>query len=282
MLGAALCLPFLGRARAEPHERIAVLDWALLETLLVMNVAPVAAAELVQYRKIVVEPEVPQSVADLGLRGSPSYEMIRLCNPDLIISSSWFTWTENSLSRIAPVASYSIYQPGRQPYAQAETVIQALGSRLGRSSQAQAYIDGTASDIAQAKRLLNDKTVRPLFVINLGDARHFRVFGPDSMFGDTIERLGFANAWPKPTSYGAAAPVPLEALAQVPEATIVIVSPIPPDARRTLSDSPLWKSIPAVRDGRITIIDTVNPFGALPSARRFTRLLTAALTGMGA
>jgi iron complex transport system substrate-binding protein len=98
------------------------------------------------------------------------------------------------------------------------------------------------------------------------------------MFGDVLGRLGFQNAWPKPTSYGAAAPVPLEVLAEVPEASIVIISPVPPDAQGTLARSPLWNAIPAVRAGRVATLPPVNPFGALPAASRFAWLFTEALS----
>jgi ABC-type Fe3+-hydroxamate transport system substrate-binding protein len=279
LLGAALGVPVLGTAKAGSRERIAVVDWAMLETLLALRIVPVAATELIQFNKIAIEPPVPPQVADLGLRGSPNYEMLRLANPDLIVSSPWFAWATETLERIAPVASYAIYEPGRPPYSPAEQVMKALGERLGRDRQARLSLEAAASEIEGAKRLLAGKTGHPVFLINLGDARHFRVFGADSMFGDFLQSLGFRNAWPRPTSYGAAAPIPLEALAEVPEAFIVIVSPVPPDAQGTLARSPLWQAIPAVRARRVMTIPPVNPFGALPAARRFARLFTEALSG---
>lgn len=254
-----------------------MLDWAMFETLLALDIVPVAATELVQFQKIAVEPSVPSQVADLGLRGSPNFEMLRLAHPDLIVSSGWFTWVQDSLEQIAPVASYSVYESGRPPYAPAEQVTLALGGDLGRRSQAEAYVTASSLEITQASRRIADKT-RPVFLINLGDARHFRVFGPDSMFGDVLQRLGLRNAWSKPTSYAAAAPIPLETLAEVPEASIAIVSPVPPDAHATLGKSPLWKAFPAVREGRVMTLAPVNPFGALPAARRFARLLADALS----
>ncbi len=278
MLGGALSLPFMGKARAGFLERIAVVDWAMLETLLALDVVPVAATELIQFNKIAVEPRVPAQVADLGLRGSPNYEMLRLSNPDLIVSSPWFAWATGNLERIAPVASYSIYEPGRPPFAPAEQVMESLGERLERSRQAGLFLLDVSREIEQAKRRLSGKAGSPVFVINLGDARHFRVFGPDSMFGDVLGRLDLQNAWPKPTSYGATAPIPLEALAEVPEASIVIVSPVPPDAQGALARSPLWNAIPAVRARRVATLPPINPFGALPAARRFARLLTEALS----
>ncbi|QRM31950.1 iron-siderophore ABC transporter substrate-binding protein [Microvirga sp. VF16] len=280
-LGAAIGASIVGKVQAIPHARIAVVDWAMLETLLALDVVPVAATELVQFRKIAIEPNVPAGVADLGLRGSPNFEMFRLSNPDLIISSRWFNWVQDNLEQIAPVASYSVYEPDHPPYASAEQITVALGEYLGRKQQAQAYVDASSLEIAQASRRVADKKARPVFLINLGDARHFRVFGSDSMFGDVLQRLGFRNAWRKPTSYAAAAPIPLEALAEVPDASIIIISPVPPDAHSTLDNSPLWKAFPAVREGRVVTLPSVNPFGALPAARRFARVLTEALSKAG-
>jgi len=46
------------RAHAQVPERVAVVDWALLETMLAIGVVPAAASELIQYRALVVEPEL--------------------------------------------------------------------------------------------------------------------------------------------------------------------------------------------------------------------------------
>ncbi|EIM24669.1 iron-siderophore ABC transporter substrate-binding protein [Microvirga lotononidis] len=280
LLGGGLGSLIVGNVQADPFRRVAVLDWAMFETLLALDIVPVAATELVQFHKVAVEPPVPSQVADLGLRGSPNFEMLLLTRPDLIVSSGWYAWVKDSLERIAPVASYSVYETGRPPYAPAEQVTLALGNDLGRRPQAEAYVAAASDEIGQASRRIADKA-RPVFLINLGDARHFRVFGPDSMFGDVLQRLGLKNAWPNPTSYAAAAAMPLEALAEVPEAIIAIVSPVPPDAHHTLDASPLWKAIPAVREGRVMTLPPVNPFGALPAARRFARVFSEALSMPG-
>jgi iron complex transport system substrate-binding protein len=281
LLRAGLGLAFIGKAHADRYDRVAVVDWAMFETLLALSVVPVAATELVQFRKIAIEPSVPPQVADLGLRGSPNFEMLQLANPDLIVSSPWFEWARGNLEGIAPVASHTIYEPGRSPYAAAEEATKALGERLGRAEPASAYVDASLIEIETARRTLSERTARPVYLINLGDARHFRAFGADSMFGDVLTRLGFTNAWSKPTSYAAAAPVPLEALAEVPEASIAIVSPVPSDAQSTLAHSPLWQALPGVREGRVSVIAPVNPFGALPAACRFARLLTEAFSRNG-
>lgn len=272
-LGAALLAPRGARA-AQP--RVAVIDWGMFETALAIGIVPAAATELLQFRRIAVEPDVPQSVADLGLRGSPNYELLRIINPDLILISGFYEYQRASLERVAPVLALPVYDAGKPPYPLAVSSMLALGGRLGRSDEAARYVAATAAELDTRRRALSHLAARPAFVISLGDSRHFRAFGADSMFGDVLGRLGIANAWTDGTSYSAAAPVGLEALARVPEASIIVIGPLPPEIRRTLPDNALWNAFPAVHEGRVAVLDPINPFGGLPSAKRFARLLAEA------
>lgn len=272
-------------ARAEDSRagelRVATVDWALLETLLGMGIAPVAAAELVLFRQVAVEPPVPASVIDIGLRGAPNFEALRLAGPNLILSSNFYVEMEPKLRLIAPVETLSVYRTGRPPYGEAEAAALRIGVLTGREDAARALIDAVADQIGAFRRRLAPLAGRPLLVLNLGDARHFRVFGADSLFGEVISRLGFANAWDARTSYAASAPIGMEALARFPEAFLVILRPVPPDAARVLSTSVLWNALPNVRARRFAVLDSVDPFGGLPTAARFARLLAAALLGEG-
>ncbi len=261
--------------------RVATVDWALLETLLGMGITPVAAAELVLFRQVAVEPPVPASVIDIGLRGAPNFEALRLAGPNLILSSNFYVEMEPKLRLIAPVETLSVYRTGRPPYGEAEAAAQRIGALTGREDAARALIDAVADQIGAFRRRLAPLADRPLLVLNLGDARHFRVFGADSLFGEVISRLGFANAWDGRTSYAASAPIGMEALARFPEAFLVILRPVPPDAARVLSTSVLWNALPNVRARRFAVLDSVDPFGGLPTAARFARLLAAALLGEG-
>lgn len=276
-LAAAALLPPVAARAATP--RVAAIDWGMLETLLALGIEPVAATELIQFRKIAVEPRVPQSVTDLGLRGAPNYELLRIVAPDVIVISNFYEYQRPMLERIAPVFAQAVYEAGVPPYMLAEAATLALGEKLGRQAEAKRYADETADEIARLRATLPRASGHPVFVISLGDSRHFRAFGRDSMFGDVLTRLGLVNAWTDETSYSAAAPVGLEALARVPEASILIVSPLPADVGRSLPTNALWNALPAVSQGRVAVLEPINHFGCLPSARRFARLATAALAG---
>ena len=269
-------------AWAAVPQRVAVIDWALLETVLALGVIPVAATELLQFRKTVVEPAVPATVADIGLRGTPNYEALNLAEPDLILTSNYYEGQRASLERVAETVSLSIYTAGVQPYTAAADAALTLGRLLGRGAQAEAVVAGTEAEIARLRRALSGIGRRPVLAINFGDARHFRAFGTDSMFGDVLRLLGVENGWTAQSSYSATAPVGIEALARFPDATVIVVPPVPADAVRTLADSALWQALPTVRENRVTVIEPVNHFGGLPAALRFARLATAALLQRGA
>ena len=67
-LGLVAASALAGKARAAVTPRLAAIDWAMLETAVALGVMPVAATELIQFRVDAVEPEIPATVADLGLR----------------------------------------------------------------------------------------------------------------------------------------------------------------------------------------------------------------------
>jgi iron complex transport system substrate-binding protein len=281
LAGAGTMLLAPAIAHSAGPLRVATVDWALLETLLTLGYPPVAAPELELYSRLVVEPAVPPGVADLGLRGTLNFEQLLLARPDLILSSPFAAWAEPQLERIAPVLSLTIYTAGERPFARAEAATRAISRKLGIERTAEHTVTSAEARLEETRRRLRAVEHRPVFIVNVGDPRHVRAFGVDSMFGDVLDRLGFENAWSKPTSYSATAPVGLSALADVPDAHIAIVGPVPPDAKRTLPKSALWKALPAVRNGRVSVLPPVNPFGALPAALRFARLFADAIAGPG-
>ncbi|WP_416068048.1 ABC transporter substrate-binding protein [Rhizobium sp. ZK1] len=276
LAGAAATLSAPALLRAADSPRVATLDWALLETLLAIGANVVAGTELRQFRKVAVTPVVPGGVTDLGLRGTPNFEVLRFARPEVILNSNFYAWADARMQPIAPVESHAIYKPGESPYALAEQTTLAIGERLQLAAARQlteklsAKLDGYKTAFAAGDG-------RPVIPINLGDARHFRVFGSDSMFGEVLKRVGLTNAWQGATSYSATAPVGIETLASMPDAWIVMIPPHPADAIEELSTSAFWNALPAVREKRVLMLGSINPYGALPAAMRFADLLQEGL-----
>lgn len=273
--------PILGRpaaASSAARLRLAAIDWAMLETALALGHPPVAACELIRFRAESAGITIPAEMLDLGLRGTPNFEQLRFCAPDLILSSPFYTRLEGPLTAVAPIFSLPFFVRGEPSLPHALDALEALAERLDdpaagqRARQnAEAQFDGLASRL---KRY----SVRPIMLIDFGDARHFRAFGFDSLYGSTLSRLGLVNAWQDGTQFSFAAPVPIDRLAEMPEAIFVIVTPVPLEARSQLQRSVLWNALPPVQAGRVHQLAATNAFGGVPSALAFAEGLARALT----
>lgn len=253
----------------------------MLETLMALRVTPIAATELIQFRKDAIEPTIPAEVVDLGLRGSPNYELLHLLRPDLILISPFYTRHEAALKAIAPILSLPFYVRGEPPFEKALAAVQMLGERLALQEKAATVLAGIAARIEDYRRALAPFAARPTYLVNIGDARHVRIFGFDSMFGDVLARLGLGNAWTDRSRFTFAAPVPIENLAADKDARIVVISEIPVEARTGLRTSIIWNSLTPVREGRVIMLDNINPYGGITAGMRFARLLTKGLLAQG-
>ncbi len=201
--------------------------------------------------------------------------------PDLILLSPFYTRHQAALERIAPIISLPFYVKGEPPFEKACAAVSALGARLGREKDAVSVLMKIESRLAECRSGLARFAKRPTYLVNVGDARHVRVFGSDSMFGDVLSRLGLRNAWAERSRYTFAAPVPIEQLAKEGDARIVIISEIPVEARAGLRQSMIWNALAPVKEGRLLTLPNINPYGGILAGLRFARLLHEALLASG-
>lgn len=263
--------------QAASGQRVAAIDWALLETLLAFGTPPVAATELRQYERLALGGRLPADVADLGLRGAVSYEALIAARPDLVLISQFYESLRPQLEKIARVVSVPTYDPARPALDVAREATRALGAAVSDTAVADDLVRAVDRDLETARARLADRTARPVFAINIGDARHFRAFGADSLAGGVLSALGLRNAWQGATSYSASAPVDLAVLARHPDASVLVLGPVPDDVRRSVGDSRLWRALPMVREGRTAWLGDHNHFGALPTARLLAGEVVTAL-----
>lgn len=285
-LSAALALALAAgpvrpaRARARAAPRIAAIDWAMAETALALGHAPVAVAELLSFRR--VAPEAPAAATlDLGLRGAPNLEALSLAAPDLVLSSGYYAFAEPQLARIAPVFSRPLYDRGTPPLPRLVALLADLAAALGDPAAAGPVLRAARAQWAALAARAAPFAATPCPLLEICDARHVRLFGADSLFAGALAALGLAEATGQASRFAFAAPVPVEDLAAFPEARLVVVGEVPPQAARALDRGALWQSLPPVRAGRVLHLPRMNGFGGLPSALHFGHALLAALEGQG-
>ncbi|MBF57903.1 ABC transporter substrate-binding protein [Halomonas sp. FeN2] len=271
----AVCMLHLSTA----HAQWATVDWTIAETLLAIDAPVSSIAQQSDYHAWVGEPHIPDSVTDMGLRTQPNLELLAQVPPEQILISPMFAGLTPRLERIAPVTSFSLYSPGTDTWQEMQTLTRQLGELTERQPQAEELIEETQALMTSLResRTLSPSETAPLLMVQFMDARHVRVFGENSLYNAVLEQLDLPNAWDQATNAWGFALVGIEALARYPEATLMIIDPLPTGVEEKLAKSGLWQQLPSVRHGRIVHLPPVWSFGALPSAQRFARKLTTAL-----
>ncbi len=260
---------------AASHAQWATIDWTIAETLLAIDAPVSGIAQQPAYHDWVGEPHIPEHVSDIGLRTQPNLELLAQSPPEQTLLSPMFTGLVPRLERIAPVGTFALYSPGADTWQEMQTLTRQLGELTEREAEADALIKSTQRLMAELRYPGSDAPA--LLMVQFMDARHVRVFGENSLYNAVLEQLALPNAWHEPTNAWGFALVGIEALARYPDATLVVVDPLPTGVKAQLEKSGLWQHLPSVQHDRLLRLPPVWSFGALPSAQRFARELTNAL-----
>lgn len=263
----------------SPPKRIVALNWAATEALLLLGVTPVGIADKAGYSFWVGEPELPESVANIGTRMAPSLEAIAELKPDLIVTSTELAPAAGLLEQIAPTYAISVYKPGSNPFDKAREMLLTLADMVQRPERARDLLQEIDRTLEQqrlrlARQALNSK---PVALVSFLDDRHMRIFTPNGLYQAALDGLGLANAWPQPGNYWGFSVVGLEALAAYPDSRIIVIAPTPAGLPEQLASSPFWTYLAPVRKKQVYQIETVWPFGGVLSVRRLATQLADAL-----
>ncbi|AFK56341.1 ABC transporter substrate-binding protein [Tistrella mobilis] len=282
-LVSAPLLPAVARAAASTHQpadlprRIVALDWSSAETLIMLGRPPVGIVRIPDYRAWVVEPPLPDGVADVGMRLEPNLEVVQALAPDLILIAPGLEAVRARLESIAPTLRLQVFTPGRPAFPAAIAETRRLGQLLGLEDATEAALAAAEARMDRARAQLTRYDGRPLYVVNVLDDRHVRVLGQTGLWQAALDRLGLANAWTGDSGPWGMATVGLERLTTNPEARLVHVAPGPAGFETRLRTSPLWRHFDMIRAGRVVGLPAVFPFGAVPCTVRFAECLSRAL-----
>lgn len=277
MLAITRSLLFIAGLLSVTHAQaqFATLDWTVAETLLAIDAPVSSIAQQGDYHQWVGEPRIPENVADLGLRTQPNLELLAQAAPEQMLISQMFAGLTPRLEKIAPVSSFALYSPGTDTWQEMQTLTRQLGELTERQPQAEQLITDTDDLMTRLRESRPDTA--PLLMVQFMDARHVRIFGHNSLYNAVLEQLALPNAWEQDTNAWGFALVGIEALARYPEATLVIIDPLPANVEEKLAESGLWQQLPSVKNAQLLRLPPVWSFGALPSAQRFAHVLSTAL-----
>lgn len=277
--GPAVADPCAPVAPAGTSERVAAINWGLAQTLIALDIPPAAMADVPGYRKWVVDPPLPSSSVDIGRRLEPNLTVLAGSDPDLIVMSSFYDELARQLSRIAPVLTLDIYQPGGMPLSRAAEVTACLAKRFRREAALDRLTERLENALGALAAAVREPGVgRSVYVVQFRDADHVRVYGHNSLFGGVLREAGLDNAWQGSTNFWGFSTVPFTELDRA-AGHLVLIEPVPREVEGVMADSLVWRALPAVRKGRVHRLDQVWAYGGLTSAIRFAGLLEDSLRG---
>jgi len=265
----------------RPKKRVISLNWALSETLYAMGITPIGAAEIAGYERMVGYPSTPAGIIDLGFQNNPNLELLSTLDPDLILIQSWQAAGRPALERFAPVESFALYNRGKgDPLEASREAVNRLAELCGNPAAGSSLLSRTDQSFADcAKRLLTTDQ-RPILLVQALSPTNLVVFTSGSLFDSAMHHIGLVNAWSKPpTLLWGSTQIGVDALAAYPQARIVWIASPDGAASEDLFGSDLWRQLPQAASGAVLKLPLIWGFGALPTAERFARLITAELTG---
>lgn len=266
-------------AEAASAQRIVVMEWAALETLLALGHVPVGAADAGGYREWVGEPALPADVAEVGSRQEPNLEEIARLKPDLILSHVHLRPLKEKLAALAPVEEVTFNGAGGDAYATAVEGTRKIGELLGETAEAEALIGSAETTFDEQAAALDAAGLagRHVYFVRIIGPNALRIHGPGSIVDTVLSRLGLTNAYEGAVNEWGFSLAEPSALAEDPDAAIVVAGPVSDEAMASVFETPLGRALPAVRADRVYDLPVIWTFGGIPSAKGMAQRIAAAL-----
>ncbi|SDH41292.1 iron complex transport system substrate-binding protein [Alteribacillus persepolensis] len=185
-------------------ETIVVLEWVYAEDLLALGVEPAGVADIEGYNQWVnIEPQLSDSVTDVGTRQEPSLEEIAQLEPDLIITAQYrHEAISEELNEIAPTLMFEPYPPEGEgdQYEEMETTFKEIAKAVNKEEEADQVLNEleTAYDDIAAKLEEEGADGTELILsqaFSANETASIRLFTDNSMAVNILNKIGIENAY---------------------------------------------------------------------------------------
>jgi iron complex transport system substrate-binding protein len=249
-------------------ERVVVLDTGELDAVLALGVTPVGAVRTDVSDELpgfVAEAGVdPADIAPVGTIAEPDLEAIAALEPDLVLSNAVrHADVYEQLAGIAPTVFAEAIGESWQ-----ENLLLA-GEALGREEQARELLDGYAARAREVGALYGDPATTEVSVARFLDGTLVRLYGEGSFIGSVLADVGFARPREQRTPETFVEVSPEEVTRA--DGDLLFHGAYGAEgavAAEQVTAGPLWRSIPAVAEGRAVAVDDdrwflgLGPLGA--------------------
>ncbi|TWT27520.1 ABC transporter substrate-binding protein [Planomicrobium sp. CPCC 101110] len=244
-----------------PAKKVVVLEWTYAEDLLAVGVQPAGMADIADYGNYVnIEPQLDETVADVGGRQEPNLEAIAAIEPDLIIGVSFrHDAMLADLEKIAPTVIFNPYPEDESIdlYEEMETTFKEIAKAVDKTAEADQVLadleseyEEKAAEIEAAD--LKTKDVILTLAYTGPQAPEIRVFTPNSMASIILERIGLNNVHqPDQFEIFGSSTFNVEGLVKYENANYLYTVPDEDNIyENQLKGNEVWENLAFVKEGR--------------------------------
>ncbi|WP_422124125.1 ABC transporter substrate-binding protein [Planococcus sp. X10-3] len=246
----------------QPAKKVVVLEWTYAEDLLAVGIQPAGMADIESYGDYVnIEPQLDETVIDVGGRQEPNLEQIAEIDPDLIIGVDFrHTAMLADLERIAPTVIFNPYPEDESIdlYQEMETTFLEIAKAVDKTAEAdqvladlEAEYEESAAEIEAAN--LETQDVILTLAYSGPQAPEIRVFTPNSMASIILDRIGLNNVHePEQFEVFGSSTFNVEGLVQYEDANYLYTVPDEDNIyENQLAGNAVWENLNFVQEDRI-------------------------------
>lgn len=263
---------------SQTPVRIAALSWELVEDVIELGLEPVAIPEREAYQEWVAKPALPDSSVDIGSRAEPNLEKLAQLKPDVILIGAALKDIRSKLERIAPVVFFDTYQRDHNNQEQADQVFLTLAKLLDKEAHAQAKLAARQQVFEQLRSQLNaafPAGLPKVTSLRFASTTSAYVYGDNAMPQYALERLGLQTAMPLASTQWGVTQKRLKSLRGIKEGVVLYFKPF--HFEKKLAKSPLWRSMPFVKQGKVASIASTWTYGGAMSLQYLAQAMTDSL-----
>lgn len=266
--------------RTHPKRAVA-LQWDILENLIALGITPVGAGNIAPWNAWVVDPKLPEGIADVGTRAEPNLERIAALKPDVILIGPTQLDLLPQFSELAPVLVFENYRADA-PQGEAQTEIaqlRELGRLFGREAEAEAVVKRIETGLQELGAKVRAAFGKPpeVQVIRFSSLTTLFVYTPNSITDYALRCMGIRQPFVRPSASYGLTQVRIRDLKDLEDAYVIYARPF--SLEKKVMNSILWSATPFARKGRVAAAEAYwSHGGALSILVTAERVVAALLT----
>jgi ABC-type Fe3+-hydroxamate transport system substrate-binding protein len=273
----------------KPAKKVVVLEWTYAEDLLALGIQPTGMADIQEYHNWVnIDVPLSKDVEDVGGRQEPNLEVIAALEPDLIIGVSFrHDGMLADLEKIAPTVIFNPYPTDEKIdlYQEMTTTFSEIAKAVDKTDEAKLVLADLDAKYEVAKTKIDNANLKTKDVIltlaySGPQAPEIRVFTPNSMASQIIEKIGLKNVHiPNQFEVFGSSTFNVEGLTKYEDANyLFIVQDADNIYEKQLKDNAVWKNLNFVNEDRLYDLGGVTwLYGGPLSAETLLNKITSAM-----